>query len=166
MQFTHFADQAPIGINIFKPDGKVLYANSIWYDMTMYDRRDENEVGWMREVFKGEGPELQGVWHALLVEKRSVTVECRMKKPWKPPGGGLDDRKPFSWILASVFPEINPMDGTVDAMIGCFVDITQHKWAEELQTQRMNEAIEGKKTLEKFIDMTSHEVSLQRPGKA
>lgn len=82
-----------------------------------------------------------------------------MKKPWKPPGGAdLEEGKDFTWILASAFPELNPVDGCVDAIIGCFMDISQHKWAEDIQTRRMNEAIDAKKLQENFIDMTSHEV--------
>lgn len=69
MQFTHFADRAPIGINVFSPEGKILYANQIWYDLTKFDRTEENPMSWMRDCSKSENGDVQNVWRALLVDK-------------------------------------------------------------------------------------------------
>lgn len=128
----------------------------------MYDKADDTPMSWVKYFDLGDGLSVEAMWRQLIVDKNSVTIECRLKKPWRPPGSTrADEGTDFTWVIFSAYPEMNPVDGEVDAVVGCFMDISQHKWAEELQRRRMNEAIEAKTLQEKFIDMTSHEVSLE-----
>jgi hypothetical protein len=54
-------------------------------------------------------------------------------------------------------PEVGE-DGSVAAISGTLTDITHLKWAELLQKQRTDEAVEAKRQHEAFIDMTCHEI--------
>ncbi|KAF2658347.1 hypothetical protein K491DRAFT_713734 [Lophiostoma macrostomum CBS 122681] len=47
---------------------------------------------------------------------------------------------------------------SVKSVIGTMMDVSQLKWAEDLQKIRVQEALESKRQQENFIDMTSHEM--------
>ena len=60
-------------------------------------------------------------------------------------------------VLSCSYPELGE-DGSVVAVSGTLTDITHLKWAERLQKQRTDEAVEAKRQHEAFIDMTCHEI--------
>ena len=60
-------------------------------------------------------------------------------------------------VLSCSYPELGE-DGPVVAVLGTLTDITHLKWAEILQKQRTDEAIEAKRQHEALIDMTCHEI--------
>ena len=66
-------------------------------------------------------------------------------------------RKHYKWILCSAYPELDA-DKEVIEIVGNVTDISKQKWAEDVQKHRMDSALESKKHLEHFIDVTSHEM--------
>lgn len=72
----------------------------------------------------------------------------------------LKDRKwenSNAWIQGMSYPELEE-DGSIKSIMGTLVDISQFKWAENVQKLRTEEALEAKRQQENFIDMTSHEM--------
>lgn len=61
-----------------------------------------------------------------------------------------------NWIIASCQPEFS--NGKVKTIIGSITDISRIKWAENLQTRRLEEAEETRRAQNNFIDITSHEM--------
>jgi len=59
--------------------------------------------------------------------------------------------------MACAYPELNE-DGSVRAVAATIMDISYLKWAESVQKQRTDEALEAKRQQENFIDFTCHEV--------
>lgn len=57
----------------------------------------------------------------------------------------------------SAYPEIRD-DGNLESIVACFTDITQQKWAADIQLKRTEDALEAKRHHENFIDITSHEI--------
>lgn len=55
------------------------------------------------------------------------------------------------WVEAINFPEYDVL-GNVTGLLGFIVDISDRKLAEELQIQRLNDALETKVAAENFID--------------
>lgn len=49
-------------------------------------------------------------------------------------------------------------DKTLRSVIGSITDITPQKYAEIIQKQRMEDALEAQRRQETFIDVTSHEM--------
>jgi signal transduction histidine kinase len=60
-------------------------------------------------------------------------------------------------VICSIFPELND-EGDVIEIIGSCVNISQQKWGEKLQATQASRARESKRSLENFIDTTSHEM--------
>jgi signal transduction histidine kinase len=94
---------------------------------------------------------------------RDVELACRQKephtfffrtnKPWTAPDGS---RLP-TCLLTTAMTEQNE-DGSVSAVLATMTDVTQLRWAEDIQKIRVQEVLESKRQQENFIDMTSHEM--------
>lgn len=98
MQFTHFADSAPIGINMFDVEGKLLYANDVWFNVTQCPRQGMQPMEWMNAFHMEEVENAEGIWKTLLEDKKGVTFESRLKRPWLPPGGTDDELINYTWV--------------------------------------------------------------------
>ncbi|KAI4752514.1 hypothetical protein E4T52_15232 [Aureobasidium sp. EXF-3400] len=81
------------------------------------------------------------------------TISVRLKRKWTPPGSSTE--QPY-WVLNSIVPDIE--DGKIQGVIGSLADIRHTMWALQLQKDSTEAALESKKHLERFIDMTSHEM--------
>lgn len=88
-----------------------------------------------------------------MVETKPVTSEFRFKAQWQDRNGNRGD----TWVLFSACPEKHP-DGRLKSVFGSITDISKQKWAEGIQTRKMEEAVELKRQQENFIDITSHEM--------
>jgi len=92
-------------------------------------------------------------WEAIKETKQPIKFQFELKRTWSDGHGHV---MPAS-ILSCCYPELGE-DGSVVAVSGTLTDITHLRWAERLQKQRTDEAIEAKRQHEAFIDMTCHEI--------
>ena len=89
-----------------------------------------------------------------MLEKRcAISLEFRFKTPWRDRLGN----KGHTWVLTSASPERDE-DGQIQQIFGSMTDISSQKFAENLMTRRMEEALEMKRQQERYIDTTSHEM--------
>ncbi|KAI1496006.1 hypothetical protein F5X99DRAFT_414539 [Biscogniauxia marginata] len=151
LKFTRMAEFAPVGMFIADHHGNFTYCNDMWWDISRHNR-SESVNNWMQSVRDEDRPALEVVWHRLIVEKVAVTHEFRFKCS-RHDGDNLID----TWVLMSAYPERN-IGGGVKGIFGCITNISQQKLAEQIQTQRREEAVELKRQQENFIDITSHEM--------
>lgn len=158
-KFTKFAQRAPVGISIVSPDGHVVFANDTWHELLRVSQEDTEEAyPWIPHIVEGDVQIAQINFAKVVHQQVHTSWEIRLKHPWKAPGDLDHDTNGASmWILVSAFPELSS-DGSVKAVMTCLTDISHLKWAENLQKQRTEEALESKRQQENFIDMTSHEV--------
>lgn len=62
-----------------------------------------------------------------------------------------------TYVLVTGYPELNK-EGKVDSLVCCYIVITEQKCAAESEALRTKEALNAKRQLEDFIDVTSHEI--------
>lgn len=150
--FTRMAEVAPVGIFIADQSGVINYCNDMWWEISQHPRADNNVNTWMDSVLCADRAEVERMWKKLTEEKVAVTHEFRFNYTRQNAGQVMD-----TWVLMSAYPEKDKL-GDVKSIFGCLTDISTQKWAEYLQKQRREEAVELKRQQENFIDVTSHEM--------
>ncbi|KAJ9647794.1 hypothetical protein H2199_001569 [Coniosporium tulheliwenetii] len=168
-QLQNFADCVPVGIFVltFTPDntdGTYQYRNERWFELTG-DSRDNN-IGSDSPIWGRMDPEdvpaVRRAWSAVRTTKTSISFEFRVAQRSQyvgaqehqlDPQGDID----CTWILCYAF-SVWDDDKTLRSVIGSITDITPQKYAEIIQKQRMEDALEAQRRQETFIDVTSHEM--------
>lgn len=152
-RFTRMAELAPVGMFIANTDGKITFVNDAWYDISSYPREVQVRDEWIKYIVEKDQSKVMEMWNTMLLERRPVSLEFRFKTPWRDKVGN----KGPTWVLTSISPERND-DGNLERIFGSMTDISVQKFAENLQTRRMEEAVELKRQQERYIDTTSHEM--------
>ncbi|TPX19095.1 uncharacterized protein E0L32_011256 [Thyridium curvatum] len=155
-KFTRMAEFVPVGMFIANEHGVINYCNDAWWEISRHPRSDFRSANtvetWMQSVRDEDRAGVAAVWQRLVTEKVAITHEFRFKNIREADGHAVD-----TWALMSAYPE-KTEGGELRRIFGCLTDISQQKWAEVLQKQRMEEAVELKRQQENFIDITSHEM--------
>ncbi len=152
-KFTRMAELAPVGIFIGSPDGKINFVNDAWYDISSYPRDTMVNNEWMKYVLEEDQQKVREAWKTMLEKRCTISLEFRFKTPWRDKLGN----KGHTWVLTSASPERDE-DGGIQQIFGSMTNISGQKFAESLQTRRMEEAVEMKRQQERYIDTTSHEM--------
>ncbi|KAK4629239.1 hypothetical protein CLAFUW4_08285, partial [Fulvia fulva] len=82
-----------------------------------------------------------------------ATFHFELRRMWSDGHGG----EMRAWVVANAYPELDE-HGNITTVAGTLTDITHLQWAERLQRQRTDEAVEARRQQENFIDMTCHEI--------
>ncbi|KAH8179306.1 histidine kinase-, DNA gyrase b-, and HSP90-like ATPase domain-containing protein [Sarocladium implicatum] len=151
-RFTRMAEFAPVGMFIADSHGHINYCNDMWWQISRHSRAEGTEDLWMNSVRTEDRSTLEAAWKKLIEEKSTISVEFRFKCSQQDGENTID-----TWVLMSAFPERHP-DGALKSIFGCITDISSQKWAEKVQNERREEAVEMKRQQENFIDITSHEM--------
>lgn len=152
-KFTRMAELAPVGIFIGNVDGKINFVNDAWYSISSYPRDVLVHDEWIKYVVDEDQPKVWDLWNTMLEKRCAISMEFRFKTPW----GDKLGNKGHTWVLTSASPERDE-DGSTKRIFGSMTDISAQKFAENLQTRRMEEAVELKRQQERYIDTTSHEM--------
>ncbi|KAL6713834.1 hypothetical protein ACLMJK_008328 [Lecanora helva] len=152
-KFTRMAEFAPVGIFIADSQGRPVYVNDKWYEISDVPQGLEGTDGWIMSVKEEDQVRVRQLWSDLVDKGIALDTEFRFNRKWIDQNGNKGD----TWVLASAFPE-KDKDGKVQVIFGSFTEISQQKWAEHFEKRRMEEAVEMKRQQENFIDITSHEM--------
>ncbi|KAF2483414.1 hypothetical protein BDY17DRAFT_250480 [Neohortaea acidophila] len=152
-KFTRMAEFAPVGMMIAGSDGKLSWANDTWYEISRVPRGVSMAEAWMESVRPDDRPLVERLWEDLTLRTEAVSSEFRFKAQWEDRNGNRGD----TWALFSGYPE-RYQDGRLKSVFASITNISQQKWAEGIQTRKMEEAVELKRQQENFIDITSHEM--------
>ena len=152
-KFTRMAEFAPVGMFIANSEGKITFANDTWYDISRVPKDGAMADKWMEAVNPDDRILVSQLWNDLVVGTKPVSSEFRFKAQWEDRNGHRGD----TWVLFSGYPE-KYEDGSLKSIFGSITNISQQKWAEGIQTRKMEEAVELKRQQENFIDITSHEM--------
>ncbi|KFH43477.1 Hybrid signal transduction histidine kinase K-like protein [Hapsidospora chrysogenum ATCC 11550] len=150
-KFARMAEFTPVGMFIANAQGDITYCNDMWWRISQVPRV-EGENTWMDSVMSDDKPALEAAWKKLLNDKVTISVEFRFKSYTQGEENTID-----TWVLMSAYPE-KTEDGSLQSIFGCITDISSQKWAEKVQSERREEAVELKRQQENFIDITSHEM--------
>ncbi|KAL6863011.1 hypothetical protein ACO1O0_003255 [Amphichorda felina] len=151
-KFARMAEFAPVGMFIANSQGSITYCNDMWWQISRVPKTDDTENAWMDMVRSEDRPALEAAWGKLLNDMVTISVEFRFIC-----SQGSEDKTIDSWVLMSAYPE-KTLDGNLESIFGCITDISSQKWAEKVQSERREEAVELKRQQENFIDITSHEM--------
>ncbi|KAJ4983893.1 hsp90-like protein [Stagonosporopsis vannaccii] len=153
-KFARFAQLSPIAIYIFIPGQGMNYVNDQFFELTGHSRPPIDEFEWFSLVADEDLKKVKDDWSQMLAGEKSNGVQFRLKKTWVNQDGFVSK----IWVQSSNHPELDK-NGKVISILGTLFDISHFKWAESVQTQRTEEALEAKRQQENsFIDMTSHEL--------
>ncbi|KAK3723178.1 hypothetical protein LTR37_001901 [Vermiconidia calcicola] len=152
-KFTRMAEFAPVGMFIADSGGNITFANDTWYDISRVPKNSSMADTWMDAVKPEDYGIVRQLWDDLVVGTKAVSSEFRFKAQWQDRSGNRGD----TWALFSGYPEKSE-DGRLKSIFGSITNISQQKWAEGIQTRKMEEAVELKRQQENFIDITSHEM--------
>ncbi|WPH00589.1 Hybrid signal transduction histidine kinase K [Acrodontium crateriforme] len=151
-KFTRMAEFAPVGMFIAGSSGRITFANDTWYDISRVPKNAAMANTWMNAIHPDDLALVKRLWDDLVIRTKSVSSEFRFKAQWEDRGTRGD-----TWVLFSAYPEKYP-DGKLKSIFGSITNISSQKWAEGIQTRKMEEAIELKRQTSNFIDITSHEM--------
>ncbi|CAN9286493.1 unnamed protein product [Alternaria sp. RS040] len=147
-RLASFTELAPVGLYHLNPDLTMKYCNDQWFHITDHPKVPMDQVDWRNIV---DEDMIDRCYHDVEVTKRKQgphTFTIHIKKKWT----GPDGIQTPTWILVSATAYT---DGTI---MGTMTDVSQMAWAEAIQKNRVEEALESKRQQENFIDMTSHEM--------
>ena len=162
-KFSRMAAAAPTGMFVFDPQGHPFHVNQAFLEIFCETReehaaRESTTMAWTEHIHSDDLQRFHDAWQRLLDQKVPVTIEHRLKKPWtsidKTTGQGTSGTR---WLLANAFPDVDS-DGKITAVMGWLTDISHRKFAENLLSRRLEDALENKRQTENFIDMTTHEM--------
>ena len=146
---------APVGCFLMSLQGKMLYVNEKWKEITGYEG-DHTEKSWYSVIHDEDHPKMDIEWSKLVDRRLPVSFELRLKKAWEAsdPVTGKAISGPTYIILAASPRQI----GNDIYVTGAITDISRQKWVEGSEIRQRKEALELKRQQENFIDMTSHEM--------
>ena len=152
-KFTRMAELAPVGMFIADRFGQMVFTNETFHKISGHLRDPSSQDMWMESIVNEDRPAIEQRWQKLIDQVEPMSAEFRFKTPWEDPNGD----KSYTWVIASAYPETDD-DGKLKTVFGSITEISQQKWAQDLQKKRTEEAVELKRQQSNFIDMTSHEM--------
>jgi PAS domain-containing protein len=116
--FKRFSDLSPGGLVIMDPSGDIEYANSQWHKISglQLGSSKAGPLSWISAILEDDQHYFSEKWHQLITEKKTLTIEVRMKTEWEGDIGGTIV-KTQRWILASLYPEEE--NGALRSVMGC-----------------------------------------------
>lgn len=158
--FTALAESAPIGCVVFEVNGQPRWMNQAYCDLSGLRREDFGSESQTRSstVIPEDRSYVEEQWQKLGQGQSIQPFEFRVKRPWQSPNPhDGSDQMGCSWLLANAFLTYNDANEP-QRILGWLTDISHQKWNQQLQAQRLEDALETKRQSENFIDMTSHEM--------
>ncbi|KAH6656550.1 hypothetical protein BKA67DRAFT_511798 [Truncatella angustata] len=152
------AENASVGMYEMQTDGRLIWANSTFFEMCGLDQVDlaKYEVRPFEScVVEEDKPLLYQALERLTTKGKKAFAEIRLNTLWTEEDHADSKIVAPRCILASFRPV---KGGVIETFTGCLVDMTLQRQQFETERQRKDEAIESKRQQENFIDMTSHEM--------
>jgi PAS domain S-box-containing protein len=140
VKFTRMAELAPVGMYIGNSEGRVTYLNNAWYEISGMPHDIDATEAWGEAIYEGDRARVVNVYNNVVKNKVADVVEFRFNKRSLTSTGV----KEYTWALSAIHPELKN-DGSLKAIFGSVTDISNQKWAEDVQKKRTEEAIELKR---------------------
>ena len=155
------AEYGPVGIARFSPDGKLMWGNDQYYEITGHGREPEDhyEKSFYDYVIDEDLGICRRAHEELYQQHKAISVTLRVKKTWRPPrspDSTEDEHEQHVCVLAAGYPMMEGHD--LKAYAISIVDVSRFKWAEQVQSRVATAAKEAKRLQENFIDIVSHEM--------
>jgi hypothetical protein len=132
---------------------QMRYCNREWFEVSGHPVVPFEEIDWGVFMNAKNLAIVNDSWDTIIRTRKPTKFQFELNRLWSD-GHGHGMR---ASVLSCSYPELGE-DGSVVAVSGTLTDVTHLKWAEKLQKQRTDEAVEAKRQHESFIDMTCHEI--------
>jgi len=146
-RFHAMFNNAAVAMSLADPQGRFLEVNDCWARTLGYGVEEFAGMTIFDITHPEERPTSQQNMGRLMDKQVSAT---RMEKRYLRKDGSV------VWVDVAVTP-IYDRDGTIEAMVGGFVEITERKRAEEEIRRALEKEKELNELKSKFVSMTSHE---------
>ncbi|KAI4771002.1 hypothetical protein E4T52_13986 [Aureobasidium sp. EXF-3400] len=154
--FSRMAENAPIGMFLYKGDGTPIYLNDMFLELLGETREDffekaKSGYAWRDCIHPDDEEFSKNAWKDVTESHEVKVFQFRVR-------AGTDHSPTRArWLEVVCFPQRDGNDVLVTFQ-GYLTNITSKKLTEALTTERMNAAIETKRKAQNFIDMISHEM--------
>lgn len=123
-RFRTFADTAPVLISMSNPQKEAIYFNQSWREFTGETMESLRGDGWRKCIHPDDLASLAKIRDEGFEKQTTFTTEFRLRH-----ADGT-----YRWMLNTGSPRFDPK-GTFQGFVGSFMDITDRKRAEEVQSQ-------------------------------
>ncbi|TGO61083.1 hypothetical protein BCON_0030g00410 [Botryotinia convoluta] len=153
-QIRYMAQNAPVGMLQLSTEGKILWANDMYYRITGHPGPEEPQYSYsfLDVLIEEDRSQTLQAWVQLHDGSSHIETTSRLKRMFVPPTGEAE----HACVLSLAFPYI--VNGEVQSIMACFTDISELKWAEAAEARNAEEARAAKRQQEEFIDVVSHEM--------
>ena len=147
------ADRVPVMIWTARPDTTLDYLNSTCVEFTGLPIEKLRDNGWMVAAHPEDLDAALRIYYRAVEARTPFVVEYRLRRA----DGG------YRWVLDSGVPKYGP-DGSFSGYIGCVVDITERKFAEDLTRESRVEVEKSHREIQQLAGrlITAHEDERQR----
>lgn len=147
--------QAPVGCALFHPDGRPIWMNMAYNELSGISKSREITGSWSDAIHDEDKEKFQSEWNKLTsgssIEPFEFRAKYRISVDATKDGDSATEHR---WLLLNASSEVDD-EGNCHMIYGWLTDISHQKYAELLQAQRLEDALETKRQSEIFIDMVS-----------
>jgi PAS domain S-box-containing protein len=140
-------DHAPVGLWTAGPDGSRTYFNRQWLSFTGRPLATERENGWTEGVHPDDFERCLGTYLRAVHGRRAYDLEYRLRR--------FDGE--YRWMHDTGVPHYDA-EGNFVAYVGCAVDITESRRAQEERERLLNDAEAASRAKDQFLATLSHEL--------
>ena len=156
----------PVGIVSSDSEGKLLFSNKAFSEITNYPHNAKADTSWMNTIADEDILGFQALWHTMLTEQQSITCQVRLKKVFQAPNSAKDTTAEYNMtVLVNAYPYFDN-NGVIKEVTGCFTDISLLKRLEITQERRAEEALERAKLSEQLALRTQEAIASESKFKA
>jgi PAS domain S-box-containing protein len=145
-RFRVMADTAPVLLWIAGTDKLCEFFNRGWLDFTGRTMKQELGYGWAEGVHPNDVWHCQEIYESCFEARRSFEIEYRLRR--------YDGE--YRWVLDRGVPRY-ATDGAFVGYIGCAIDITDRKQAEETKQELVH--VSRLAVMGEFTAMVAHELN-------
>jgi two-component system sensor histidine kinase/response regulator len=151
--FRTVSAAAPIGIFYTGPNGKILYTNKRWEEMTGRKAQDAMRSGWADAVHPEDRAVVEKLWESGFALQIELKDQCRFLTP----------EGHVNWVQWQTRALVGP-DGTLQGYVGVIEDITKQRAAEQRLKEAKEAAEAASRAKSEFLANMSHEIRTPMNG--
>jgi PAS domain S-box-containing protein len=147
IKYQTLANISPVGIFKTSADGKTIYVNPKWCQISGLSQDEALNDGWLKAVYPQDRENLNSKWSSDVNKKHTSNAEYRFLRP----DGSI------TWVLGQAIPELD-INNEIIGYIGTITDITAIKLYEHALNEAKIKAEESDKLKTAFLQNISHEI--------